>query len=145
MSKRGNITDERLNEMLASMKSERDITAEENLKPPVINAYRLEKERLRRQKRIQVAVTSIAAAISLILMTVCGFVLKKIYSHEIDKLIYEFRRSEAYEYIEKFITTYDTEIKFVFISILLLLVLCYTLGTVLLVKNKDKLLHSHQH
>lgn len=145
MSKRGNITDERLNEMLASMKSERDITAEENLKPPVINAYRLEKERLRRQKRIQVAVTSIAAAISLLLTAVCGFILSKIYSHEIDKFIHEIRKSEVYEYIEKLIITYDSEIKLVFISMLVLLVLCYALSTALLVKNRDKLMQTHQH
>lgn len=144
MKKQTNISDERLDELLKSMSSEKSAESAENLRPPVINEYRLEKERLRRQKRVQAAIVAIVAAVSLIVTTVCGFILTKLYSPQIDKFMYRFRRSEAYWQMMKFIEAYNDEMKFAFVSMLVLLAICYVLGAVLLVKNKDKLLESHQ-
>ncbi len=140
MSRQINMTDERLEELLMAMNSEKSENSGNNLKPPVINVYRLEKERLRRQKRTQVIVVSIVVVISMIVTTVCGFILLKIYSPQIDKFMDEFSQSAAYENIEKFIRIYGAGIGIALVLMLVLLVICYSLGTVLLVKNKDKIL-----
>ncbi len=145
MKKQIDITDERLDEMLRSMSSEKSENSVENLRPPVINEYRLEKERLRRQKRTQAAVVAVIAAISVIVTAVGSFILAKLYSPQMTKFMHQFRRSEAYEQMAKFIESYGDEMNIAFLSMLVLLAICYALGAVLLVKNKDKLLESHQH
>lgn len=144
MKKQTDMTDERLDELLAAMSAEKSENSDGKLRPPVINEYRLEKERLRRQKRTQAVVVSIVAAISAIVTTVCGFILTKLYSMQIHELMRQIRRSEAYAYIEKFIEAYGGEMKIAFVSMLVLLAFCYALGAGLLVKNKDKILQSHQ-
>lgn len=140
MKNQTNISDERLDEMLKSMNSEKSENSDENLRPPVINEYRLEKERLRRQKRTQAIAVSIVVAISTIVTTVCGLILLEIYSPQIDRFMDEFSRSAAYKNIENFMRIYGNGIGIAFVIMLVLLVICYSLGAVLLVKNKDKIL-----
>lgn len=144
MSKFNNITDGQLEEMLRDTLNSEKSTNGSNLRPPVINTYRLEKERLRREKRLLVTITSIAAVILMFSLAICGWIMTKIYSPQIHELIAKWHKTDLYLNITNIITQYDTEITAVLVSMLLLFVLSSVLSTVLLVKNKDKLLHSHQ-
>lgn len=144
MSKFNNITDVQLEEMLKDTLNSEKSSNDSNLRPPVINTYRLEKERLRREKQLLVTITSIAAVISMFSLAICGWIMTKIYSSQIHELIAKCHKTDLYLNITNIITQYNTEITVVLVSMLLLFVLSSVLSTVLLVKNKDKLLHSHQ-
>lgn len=143
MSKCSNMTEERLDEMLKyALNSEKSID-EDNLRPPVINTYGLEKERLRREKKLLITITSITAVILTFSLAICGWFITKIYSVQIQELAAEWRKTSLYLSISSIIAEYGTEIKAALVSMLLIFILSFLLSSVLLVKNKNKLLHQH--
>lgn len=143
MSKYDNVTDEMLDKMLSELNSEKNIQIKDDSRPPVINAYRLEKERLRREKRRLVTMASIAAVISAFLLAIFVWIIIEIYSVQIHEFIEKLQGTDLYLNIEKIVIQYGTEIKLILASMLLLFVMSAVFSAVLLVKNKDKLLHSN--
>lgn len=143
MNKCSNMTEERLDEMLKdALNSEKSIE-EDNLRPPVINTYGLEKERLRREKKLLITITSITAVILTFSLAICGWFITKIYSVQIHELITKWRKTSLYLSVSSIIAEYGTEIKAALVSMLLIFILSFLLSSVLLVKNKNKLLHQH--
>lgn len=131
------ISDERLDELLSSMNCEND--ADENLRPPVINIYRLDRERERRQSDLQLKITAAAAAISALLTTIIlalSLNMLSVHSKEIMRIP---AISNAYFNLRYFVLFYGREIGAVCIAAAVLIVSGYILCAVLLVKNRDKI------
>lgn len=134
------LSDERLDALLACMSEEGAAETEESLKPPVINLYRLEREKERRRSDAQLKLTAAAVSISVLLTTVITAVLLKLLSANTQQLLQIPAIAKAYMEIRWFWLIYGREIGVITLTGFALMVLGYLLCAVLLIKNRDKIL-----
>ncbi len=131
------ISDERLEQLLSSM--HRENGEEENLRPPVINTYRMECERARRQSDLQLRITAAAAAISVLLTTIIIAVSFNMLSAHSKEIMMIPEISNAYINLMYFVSLYGREIGAVCTMVAVFIVSGYILCAVLLFKNRDKI------
>lgn len=133
------ISDERLDALLESMRAEGAVE-EEALQPPVMNPYRLEREKERRRSDRQLKLTAAAISVSILLTSVISAVLLHMLSAHSGQILAIPAISKAYWDFRCFLLIYVPEAGAAVMTIFTLIVLGYLLCAVLLVKNKDKIL-----
>lgn len=136
------ISDAQLEQLLSSIHSENG--EEENLRPPVINIYRLEREKERRRSDFQLKITAAAAAISVLLTTIILAVWLNLLSAHSKEIMMIPEISNAYLNLMYFVSLYGREIGVVCITAAVFVVLGYILCAVLLVKNRNKISEPRQ-
>ena len=140
MSNKNIHTDAELDKMLGDMLR---YEKSEVPRPPVINAYRLEKDRQRQEKRFLVILSSIAAAVSTICITILVYITAKIYSREIHEFIQKICDSKLYTALENFLLQYRMEITAILAAILLIFALSALILAMIPVGIKLRTLRSH--
>lgn len=139
ISEKQTLSDERLDVLLACM-SQDSGGEEEALQPPVINLYRLEREKERRRSDRQLKITAAAASISVLLTTIITAILLNTLSAHSRQILQIPAVSKAYWHFRWFLLIYGRETGAAAMTIFALIVLGYLFCAVLLVKNRDKIL-----
>lgn len=140
ISEKQPLSDERLDALLASLREEGAAETEENIKPPVINLYRLEREKERRRSDAQLKLTAAAVSVSVLLTTIITTVLLKLLWANTGQILQIPAIAKAYGEIRWFFLIYGREIGAIALTFFTLTVLGYLLCAVLLVRNRDKIL-----
>lgn len=134
-----NITDEKLEMLLNEMHEDNSDVNVDELRPPVINEYRLEKLYQRKLKNIQIALAAAASVVMTTIIICCVIMLTKLYPAQFDA----FKNSVMQSTIVKMLEAYSGELKITFIVLAVMLTAVYIFGAALLVKNREKLLQSN--
>lgn len=140
LSEKQTVSDEHLDALLASMREEGAAETEDTIKPPVINPYRLEREKERRRSDRQLKLTAAAVSVSVLLTTILTTVLLKLLSANSGQLLKIPAVAKVYFSIRWFFLIYGRQISAIALTLFALMVLGYLLCAVLLVKNRDEIL-----
>lgn len=130
--KRQELSDERLEAMLRSS------AAEDMPRPPVVNTYRLEREKARRQDGRQLWLTAAAVWISMLLTAALAAAGKPYLSAYGQILLQNPRIAKAYVYLKMIPMVYGRELLTAALVLLSLCMAGYILCGVLLMKERSR-------
>lgn len=135
MKQTANITDERLDTLLASLKDDGESIPD----PPVVNPFRLEMERVRRVQKRQAYLITITAMISLTVTSILTAVCFRFFSEPIGQLLHSPPFYRPYLYCKVLLGMYSGTIAAALTVLTALTLSGYVLCGALMVKYRKRL------